>query len=167
MTMFAISILPNGRTSFRAIADASGLLPGETFATEPPETTLFEVKLTLCTQIDATADTAYIAIGGPSPGRLAEYKQAKADADAFKAAGYTGSVPDTIACWAEAKAWTAEQACDDILATATSWEMALSVIRRQRLIGKANVNAASDAAAAQAAADLAISTIQSIPAGAG
>lgn len=164
---FAISTLPNGYTSWRAIGAEVDLLPGETFATEPPEPTMAEVKLTLCAQIDAAADTAYIAIGGPSPGRLAEYKQAKADADAFKAAGYAGSTPDTIACWAEAKAWTAEQACDDILTTAASWEMALSVIRRQRLIGKANVNAASDVAAAQAAADLAISTIQSIPAGVG
>lgn len=163
----AITKLSNGRSSWRAIASESDLLPGETFATEPPEPTLFEVRLTLCMQIDAAADGAYIAIGGPSPGRLAEYKQAKADADAFKAAGYTGSVPDTIACWAEAKAWTAEQACDDILTTAASWEMALSVIRRQRLIGKANVNASADADAAQAAADAVIATIQSIPAGAG
>ena len=167
MNGFAISTLADGRASWRAIATEADLVPGEMFATEPPEPTMAEVKLTLCAQIDAAADTAYIAIGGPSPGRLAEYKQAKADADAFKAAAYTGPVPDTIACWAEAKAWTAEQACDDILTTATSWEMALSVIRRQRLIGKASVNAASDAAAAQAAADLAISTIQSVPAGAG
>ena len=152
MTMYAIKLLPNGATSWRAITSESDLLGGELFATNPPDPTLEEVRMTLCAQIDASADAAYIAIGGPSPGRLAEYKQAKADADAFKAAGYTGSVPDTIACWAEARAWTAEQACDDILITAASWEIALSVIRRQRLIGKANVNAASDAAAAQAAA---------------
>ena len=132
-----------------------------------PQPTLAEVKLDLCAQVDASADAAYIAIGGPSPGRLAEYKQAKADADAFKAAGYAGTVPDTIACWSDAKAWTNQQACDDILTTAASWEMALAVIRRQRLIGKANVNAAADAAAAQAAADAAMAIIQSIPAGAG
>jgi hypothetical protein len=167
MSGFAISTLADGRASWRAIATEADLLPGETFATEPPEPTMVEVKLTLCAQIDAAADTAYIAIGGPSPGRLAEYKQAKADADAFKAAGYAGSTPDTIACWAEAKAWTAEQACDDILTTAASWEMALAVIRRQRLIGKANVNAAADATAAQTAADAAMAIIQSIPAGAG
>lgn len=167
MNGYAVLILDSGRVSWRAIATESDLLPGESFAIGPPEPTLAEMRMTLCLQVDASADAAYIAIGGPSPGRLAEYKQAKADADAFKAVGYTGSVPDTIACWAEAKAWTAKQACDDILTTAASWEVALSVIRRQRLIGKANVNAAIDAAAAQAAADLAISTIQSIPAGAG
>jgi hypothetical protein len=133
----------------------------------PAVVTLSELRAALCVSVDAAADTAYIAIGGPSPGRLAEYKQAKADADAFKAAGYAGSAPDTIACWAEARAWTDQQACDDILATAASWEMALAVIRRQRLIGKANVNAAADAAAAQAAADAAMAVIQSIPAGAG
>ena len=132
-----------------------------------PQPTLTEVKADLCGQVDASADAAYIAIGGPSPGRLAEYKQAKADADAFKAAGYAGTVPDTIACWSEAKSWTDQQACDDILTTAASWEMALAVIRRQRLIGKANVNAAADAAAAQVAADAAMAIIQSVPAGAG
>jgi hypothetical protein len=132
-----------------------------------PQPTLAEVKLDLCAQVDASADAAYIAIGGPSPGRLAEYKQAKADADAFKAAGYAGTVPDTIACWSQAKAWTDQQACDDILATAASWEMALAVIRRQRLIGKANVNAAADATTANTAADAAMAIIQSIPAGAG
>lgn len=167
MSGYAVSMLPDGRTSWRAVAFEADLFSGETFASEPPTPTLAEVKLDLCTQVDASADAAYIAIGGPSPGRLAEYKQAKADADAFKASGYTGSVPDTIACWAEAKAWTDEQACDDILTTAASWEMALSVIRRQRLIGKANVNAAADAGAAQTAADAAIAIIQSIPVGAG
>jgi hypothetical protein len=168
MTMgYAISTLSSGLTSWRAIASENDLLPGETFATEPPAPTLAQVKADLCLQVDASADAAYVAIGGPSPGRLAEYKQAKADADAFSAAGYTGTVPDTIACWAEAKGWTAQQACDDILSTAASWETALAVIRRQRLIGKRNVSDAIDAAAAQAAADLAMTTIRSIPSGAG
>lgn len=167
MRGYAIQNLSDSLISWRAIASEADLLPGETFATDPPEPTLAQVKSDLCLQVDASADVAYVAIGGPSPGRLAEYKQAKADADAFATAGYVGPVPDTIACWAEAKGWTAQQACDDILSTAASWETALAVIRRQRLIGKKNVNAASDADAAQAAADLAISTIQSIPAGAG
>jgi hypothetical protein len=165
--MYAISILSNGRTSFRTIAAEADLLSGETFASKPPVPTLAEVKMTLCSQIDASADASYIAIGCPSPGRLAEYKQAKADADAFKAASYEGTVPDTIACWSEAKAWTNQQACDDILTTAASWEMALAAIRRQRLIGKANVNAAADATTANTAADAAMAIIQSIPAGAG
>lgn len=165
--LYAVITNQNGITSYRAISSEDDLIPGEILSSELPTPTLTEVKLDLCMRVDASADAAYIAIGGPSPGRLAEYKQAKADADAFQAAGYAGTVPDTIACWAEAKGWTAQQACDDILSTAASWETALAVIRRQRLIGKKNVNAASDADAAQAAADLAISTIQSIPAGAG
>lgn len=164
---YAITSSPSGLTSYRVVPDVSYLIPGETFATNPPQPTLAEVKLSLCGQVDASADAAYIAIGGPSPGRLAEYKQAKADADSFKAAGYAGTVPDTIACWSEAKAWTDQQACDDILTTAASWEMALAVIRRQRLIGKANVNAATDATTAKTAADAAMAIIQSVPAGAG
>lgn len=164
---YAITTFPDGQTSVRAVDSADNLLAGEVFSLDPPVQTLVALRIGLCQQIDATADATYIAIGGPSPGRLAEYKQAKADADAFAAAGYTGTVPDTIACWAEAKGWTAQQACDDILSTAASWETALAVIRRQRLIGKRNVNEALDAAAAQAAADLAITAIRSIPSGAG
>lgn len=164
---YAISTNNDGSTSCRFVRDESWLNPGEILATEQPDPTVAQVKADLCLQVDASADAAYVAIGGPSPGRLAEYKQAKEDADAFSAAGYTGTVPDTIACWAEAKGWTAQQACDDILSTAASWETALAVIRRQRLIGKRNVNEALDAAAAQAAADIAMTTIRSIPAGAG
>lgn len=163
--MFAISTLPNGQTSFRAIDSEADLQPGETLASEPPPPTLDQVKASLCLDVDGAADIAYVDIGGPSPGRLAEYKQAKADAETFKAAGYTGTPADTIASWAEAKGWTDQQACDDILSTAASWEGALSAIRRKRLIGKSNVNAAADAAAAQSAADAATADIQAIPAG--
>jgi len=113
--------------------------------------TLDQLKATLCATIDANADIAYIAIGGKSPGRLAEYQQAKADAVAFAGASYAGDVPATISCWAQASGWTAQQACDDILATAAAWESALVAIRSARLLGKANVNAAGTEAAAHAA----------------
>lgn len=145
-------------------AEASGLwsfLPPPT----PPAPTVDQVKASLCAAIDSAADRVYVEIGGPSPGRLAEYKQAKADADSFKQAGYSGSVPDTIACWAEAQGWSAKQACDDILATADAWDGALEAIRRGRLIGKANVNSCADASAANAAAEQVIANIRAVPAG--
>jgi hypothetical protein len=131
----------------------------------PPAPTLDQVKAVLCVQVDGAADAAYAEIGGNSPGRIAEYKQAKADADAFKAAGYVGTVPDTIACWAEAQGWSAQQACDNILTTAQSWDGALAAIRRSRLIGKSNVNAAASEDAAQAAANAAIANVLAVPAG--
>ena len=162
--MYAYTVLPSGVVSWRVIESTGDALPLETLSDTCPLPSLVEVTLEACARVDAAADAAYVAIGGPSPGRLAEYKQAKADADAFKALAYLGTVPDTIACWAEAKEWTAQQACDDILATAARWEVVLSAIRRQRLIGKAAVRAATDAASAHAATDSVIATIQSIAA---
>lgn len=137
-------------------ADASG----NPIAVAPPVPTLDQTKAALCADVDATADAVYVVIGGPSPGRLAEYRQAKDDATAFKADGYTGTVPSTVACWAQAQNWTAQQAADDILSTATAWENALSAIRSARLLGKASVNAAADADAANAAAATAIANVK-------
>lgn len=129
---------------------------------DPPEPPLEQTKAALCAQVDAVADTVYVAIGGPSPGRMAEYQQAKADAQAFQSGGYAGTAPETIACWSQAKGWTDQAACDDILATAAQWEGALVAIRTRRLTGKANVAAAADAASAQAAADAAIASIRAV-----
>lgn len=162
---YAVSTLQNGLTSYRAIASDAYLQQGEVFSIEPPEPTLDEIKATLCSDVDASADATYIAIGGPSPGRLAEYQQAKADAIAFKDAGYTGTVPSTVQSWATASGMTAQAAADNILATAAQWGAALDYIRAQRLLGKANVNAAVDATSAQNAADSAIANIRATATG--
>lgn len=130
-----------------------------------PVVTLAELRAALCVSVDAAADAAYVAIGGPSPGRLAEYRQANDDAVAFKAAAYAGDVPATIGCWMQATGWTAQQACDDILETAAAWNAALVAIRSARLLGKAAVNAATTAAGAKDAADTATASIRSVLAG--
>jgi hypothetical protein len=130
-----------------------------------PSSTLADLQAALCISVDAAADAAYVAIGGSSPGRLAEYKQAKADADVFKAAGYSGIVPGTIACWVQATGWTAQQACDDILSTADAWNNALVAIRSARLIGKANVKLAATSTDAELAANTAVANIHAVAAG--
>ena len=64
-----------------------------------------------------------------------EYTKAKVDSDAFKAAAYLGAVPSSVSSWATAKGWTAMQACDDILLTASNFlgaEVALRANRLQR-----------------------------------
>ncbi len=123
---------------------------------------LAAIQPQLCAQIDATADQVYIAIGGPSPGRLAEYQQAKADALAYQAAGYSGTVPATIQCWATASNITAQAAAQSVLTTATQWEGALTAIRSARLLGKSAVTAAVTTIAAQSAALAAIAQIQAV-----
>jgi hypothetical protein len=62
-----------------------------------------------------------------------EYALAKSEADAFKAAGYLGTVPASVVSWAAPKGWTAQQACDDILATAANFLTAQNAIRANRL----------------------------------
>lgn len=121
---------------------------------------LASTQAELCLSIDSSADAAYIAIGGPSPGRLAEYQQANTDATAFKTAGYAGTVPETVQCWATAANLTPQAACDSILATAAAWEAVLVNIRSARLLGKMSVNAAATVADAQAAAATTIANIQ-------
>lgn len=157
MNGYAITTLASGDTSFRAVASADDLLPGEAFAETPPSPTLDAIKRDLCLRIDATADAARAAVASDGL-RLSEYEWALAEAQAFKDAGYTGDAPQSLAIWIEATGWTAQAACDNILQTAAAWESFRAAVRR-RLIGKANVNAASDAAGAQAAADAAIAEI--------
>lgn len=135
---------------------------GNPVAVMPAPPSLAETKATLCALIESAVSAAYAAIGSDSPGRIAEYQQAKDDATAFKAAGYAGTAPATVACWAQAKSWTEQQACDDILATAAAWGQALVAIRTARLIGKANVGSAADAAAAQTAANAAIANVNAV-----
>ncbi len=99
--------------------------------------------------IDAEADAIYGAVLG---NRSAEYMEAESDATAYKAAGYTGTVPAGVKSWVDAKAaagitWTNQQAADDILATAAGWRSAKAAIRAARLARKEQIKGASDAAA--------------------
>ena len=121
-----------------------------------------QTQVNLCLQIDGTAQSVYNGIGSASPGMLAEYQQANTDAQAYKAAGYPGTLPDTIACWATASGMTDQAATDNIIATAAAWIACLNAIRSTRLLGKASVNLATTVEDAQAAADSAITKIQAI-----
>ena len=131
----------------------------------PAPPPLSAVQAMECAGVDSCADAVYVEIGGPSPGRLAEYQQASTDASAFAAAGYTGNVPVTVSCWAQANTgWTNQEAAEDIIATASKWIAALQAIRSARLLGKAAVMAATTVADAQSAATTAISNIHAVAA---
>lgn len=104
-----------------------GYRPPLTYAELRPSIAAFLKK------VDADVDLIYAAkIGNRGP----EYDQTRDDAIAFKAAGYTGDVPSSIQSWATAKNWTAQQAADDILATAAYWAQARDIIRQYRLAAK-------------------------------
>lgn len=96
------------------------------------------------TKIDADVDLIYGAVLG---NRGPEYDLAEQDATAYKNAGYTGSVPASVASWVAANAGkTAQWAADDILATAAAWRAAQAQIRATRLVSKAAARATADVA---------------------
>jgi hypothetical protein len=98
-------------------------------------------------RIDADADAIYGAVLG---NRGEEYKNAEADALAYQTAGYQGAVPAGVASWATASGMTAQDAADDILATAATWRGAMAQIRAARLLRKKQAEAAVDQAALDA-----------------
>lgn len=111
--------------------------------------------------IDAAADAARVRIVG-DPIRVFEYQTAESDAVTFKAAGYAGTCPASIAVWAQAKGWTNQQAADDILRASASWRQALIALRQARLTGKEGVRSSADHEAAEAAYAAAMGTIKYI-----
>lgn len=97
------------------------------------------IKAANAKKVDADADAIYAgAIGN----RATEYGEAEAQATAFKAAGYTGTVPAFVANWLSSNTkgfTTASQATDDILAQAAAWRGAAAAIRGNRLLAKKNL----------------------------
>lgn len=99
-------------------------------------------------RIDSAADAARMAVIAKQT-NTPEYQRAEAQARAFKAAGYpVDDVPRNVAGWVAAK-WrdemTAQQAADDIIATADRWYQLLDDIRDMRLAAKEDVRHAADA----------------------
>lgn len=119
---------------------------------EPPALpTLAELRVAAVKKIDNDTDALIGAVIG---NRASEYELAEAQAKAYAAAGYTGAAPDCVASWAAAKVaqgWTAQQAADDILATAAAWRTAQASIRAHRLLRKEQARLAEDAAGVDAA----------------
>ena len=105
----------------------------------------------LVCRIDADADAIYAAKLG---NRTTEYADAEIAAIAYRAAGYTGTVPEDVQSWATSTGSPAQWAADDIIATADSWRAAQKVIRARRLnckepARKATTQAELDAIEAQ------------------
>ncbi|HYF18685.1 MAG TPA: hypothetical protein VEA40_12525 [Ramlibacter sp.] len=97
---------------------------------------LGEHRATFIARVDAEVDAI---IGSVVGNRVTEYAEALKQALEFKAAGYTGPVPDYVASWTAAKAasgWTDKQAADDIITTGTKWKAAERQLREKRLLLK-------------------------------
>lgn len=104
---------------------------------------LSRARAAVVKQIDEDTDALYAAVIG---NRAAEYTVAETEATAYAGAGYTGTVPASVASWATAKGWTAQQAADDINATAAAWRTAQAAIRAARLLRKEQARTAASLA---------------------
>jgi hypothetical protein len=94
------------------------------------------IKAANLKKIDADVDAIYAqAVGN----RSLEYTTAEAQAQTYKDAGYTGTVPAFVASWVTASGLTATAAADNILAQAVAWRGAVAAIRAQRLMAKTNI----------------------------
>lgn len=95
-------------------------------------------------RIDVIADVQRAKIVA-DPVRAFEYQVAEREAKAFAESGFTGDAPLSVAAWAIAKGWTAQQAEENILQEAAQFNGALYYIRATRLQGKqAVLNATSE-----------------------
>lgn len=103
---------------------------------------------TALARIDAQCDAARLRVVGDAV-RVKEYEVAESQAKAYQAQGYPADVPPFVKVWQDAKHrenWTAQQACDDILAASASWNGALAALRGLRLKTKEDVRAAANRA---------------------
>lgn len=111
----------------------------------------------LCAKVDALCDATRDRISGPNPGRMVEYQNTLAEAQAYADAGFTGVAGRYVQAQTKAMFrnpnWTDADSARDILATNAAWQDALITIREMRLATKKNIIAASGAVAKQQAYD--------------
>ncbi|MGN6280539.1 hypothetical protein [Frateuria sp.] len=102
MLLYASSIKQDGGTSWRAIASESDLLPGETFAAEPPAPTLADAAAALSSAVQAWLDSTAQANGYDSLASCISYRDdpvAQWAADARAAQAWRSAV------WVAAFQW--------------------------------------------------------------
>jgi len=116
-----------------------------------PAYALADAKARACAAIDSAAEAARDRYITPGAGQAMTYLRKEAQARAFAAAGYAGTVPALVQAKAAASGLTARQAADLIVATADAWEAKAAQIEQAREAGKGAVSAAVDTAAVTSA----------------
>jgi hypothetical protein len=71
---YAVVALASGRTSYRAVLSEADLLPGEAFATDPPEPTMADAAAALAVDVQAWLDTAAQGNGYDSIASCVSYR---------------------------------------------------------------------------------------------
>ena len=99
---YAVSTISGGRTSYRAIASEADMLPGETFATEPPAPTLADAAAALTADVQSWLDAAAQGNGYDSLASCISYRGSAVvqwDADAQAALKWRDAVWQACFQW--------------------------------------------------------------------
>lgn len=99
---YAITTLPNGCTSWRAVTDSSNLHPDETFSTQPPTPTLSDAASLLMADVQAWLDVTAQANGYDSIASCISYRNSSVsqwDADAAAALAWRDAVWQACFQW--------------------------------------------------------------------
>ena len=113
---------------------------------DPPPTplTLEQLRATAGMRIDERAERVRLRYITPGAGQAATYLIKERQAEAFRAAGYTGDVPAMIQAEVDATGSTAQAAADLILAQRDAWIGKAAQIELERRRGKIATEAAAD-----------------------
>lgn len=144
-----------------AFAALETLLAAKAARDNPPAPvpTLAELQASAVRRIDAAAEATRLRYITGGAGQAATYMVKEQQAEAFKAAGYAGTVPGMVQAEVDATGATAQQAADVILATRDAWVAKAVQIEDARRKGDVAVAVAADVAAVQAALSTALAAL--------
>lgn len=107
MSGYAITTYPTGETGFRAVTSEASLLPGETFATDPPAPTMADVAAVLTVAVQAWLDAATQVNGYDSIASCISYRGSSIvqwDDDAIAALAWRDAVWQACFEWQQGAA---------------------------------------------------------------
>ncbi|HEX7927068.1 MAG TPA: hypothetical protein VF678_05705 [bacterium] len=129
---------------------------------DPPAVPVEDARAAALLAIDAEAERARLRYITPGAGQAMTYLMKAQQAQAYKDADYTGTVPPLVQAAATGRGLSAQQAADLILATQAAWETVGAAIEQARESGKAAVTAAGTSEAIAIAANTAVNALQAI-----
>jgi hypothetical protein len=155
-----VMALANTDESFEIVADEALLPEGP----PAPELTFTEKRARGVLFVNQSAEEARLRYITPGAGQAATYLIKERQAEAFKAAGYTGDVPGMVTAEVAATGMTAQQAADFILLQRDFWVTKAADIERVRRMGSVSIDAVleGDGDALDAAVNYAVTSLRGL-----
>lgn len=120
---------------------------------------LSELHASALVEIDTRAEAVRLRYITPGAGQAATYLLKERQTEAYRAAGYTGTVPALVQAEMDATGRTAQAACDLILFMRDTWVVKAAQIESARRRGKVAVEAAPSGAEVRIARDAALAAL--------